>query len=529
MKIDLHKNPRSLLVGDLALFEAKSVNVHEQEAIASYILTQKWFGPIAKAHGLNTAALSDEGTPSRVAAELCWLTLQSAYDRIRETDKEPDWLKLLPLEAVRRLEKLWLIGDGPDQYKIVPILPHTGFGYVVLSDGLVEQIDEAFGLPRLNGVAQLGLIHDPTVSKDGWRQYPQSFRHTRYLHSLDVHAIATLIGKTVDLSEEQLLILRVATQSHDALTPAGGDSIKAIDNEAFDEDKHYPDLFKRPEWKKFRDGYGLSETELAKIILGQGLLGSILDVSDKLAYVGRDLEMFLRQNPAGQSAWENYGDVYDRITTILGDNHYPCSVWECTCLVNGELVFTDSERLADFLCMRALMFKILYNNASARFYEAGFAEEVVRDMYLRKVLTRNALVNMIDVDLSLVIGKELAVKYFYNEVNLSVAESPRVLQFETKLQAFNFERQLAAVEPETMTHYEFIKSASTSCLQTFKVLHDGYVVPFGQACPAQALDVASISGDSNPHKVFVYDLSALCKNAKLNKRLLRRRNTRIKE
>ena len=529
MKTNLHGNPRPLLAGDLALFEAKNVNAYEQEAIALYVLTQKWFEPIAQAHDLNTVALSDGGISSRVLSELCWLTLQNAYNRIRETDKEPDWLGLLPLEAVRRLEKLWLIGDGPDQYKIVPILPHTGVGYVVFSGGLVEQIDEAFGWHRLNGVAQLGLIHDPTVSKDGWRQYPQTFRHTRYLHSLDVHAIATLIGRMVDLPDEQLLMLRVAAQSHDALTPAGGDSIKAIDSDAFDEDGHYPDLFKRPEWKKFRDGYGLSETELAKIILGQGLLGSILDVSDKLAYVGRDLEKFLYQNPTGQSAWEDHGDVYDHITTILNDNHYPCSVWECTCLVNGELVFTDSERLADFLCMRALMFKILYNNASARFYEAGFVEEVARDMYLRKVLTRKALIAMTDIELSLVIGKELSVKYFCNEVDLSGDEAPKVLQFETKLQAFDFERQLAVAEPGTMTHYEFIKSASTSCLQTFKVLHNGHVVPFRQACPAYAFDIASISGDRNPHKVFVYDLSALCKNAELSKRLLQRRNTRIRE
>jgi len=526
MKINLHENPRPFVVEDLALFEARKVDPCKQHAIAKWILAQKWFKPVAKAHRIDSI-INNPACSDLAISEMCWMALQIDFDRIRENGKDPDWLEFLPLEAVRRLEHLWIVGDGPDQYKIVPSMAHVGIGYVVRFGGLVEEIDEVFGLHRLNGVAQLGLLHDPTILENGWRQYPMPFPQTRYVHSLDVHAIATLIGKMLDLSEEKLRTLRVAGQSHDALTPAGGDTTKGIDRKGFDEDVHYPDLFLREGWKELRSRYGLSEAELVQTILGKGLLGSILDVSDKLAYVGRDLDKFLGHNPTGQAAWENFGATYYRIVAILNQNPYPCSVWDCVELINGEMVFTNAERLADFLLMRSLMFKILYNNASARFYEAGFGEEVASVLYGQGVLTKKSLLAMTDIELSRVIGRELGIKEYYHGVNLTGTENPRVLEFETKRQALAFQRQLVLEEPRAMMHYELVRSPSTSCLQNFKVLHNGNVMAFKQACPQQAYDVVSIACDSKPHKVFVYDLSMLCGNVKLTRRLLQRRDARI--
>jgi len=528
MKINLHENPRPLRVGDMALFESKTVDHNEQDNLARWILTQEWFKPIAKAHRIDHLIRSNVELSERCAlAELCWVVLQSEHDQIRKQGNYPDWMRFLPLEASRRLEHLWVTGEGPDQYRIVPKVTYTGIGYVVFEGGLVEQTDEFFGLGRLNFVAQLGFLHDPTMTENGWRECPLPFPQTRYFHLLNTNAIATLIGTQVDLSEEKLRVLRVAAQSHDALTPAGGDSIKGVDRAAFDEDMHYPELFERRGWKEFRDAFELSEAELAKTILGEGLLGSILDASDKMAYVACDLSEFLMKNEFGRAAWQNFTGLYNRITRILAANPYPCSVWEYAAVADGELFFTDANRLADFLRIRALMFSILYNNASARFYEAGFTEEVVRDLYRRNVLTRELLLKMTDRLLVDVIGQELGVTNYRHEVSLDGSETPRVLRFKTKQEATAMERQLAVKEPHTMTHYEHVAPPSTKCLQTFKVLHEGKPKPFRLACPELAWDVEQISCDSHPHRVFAYDLGALCKNAELANRLLQGRNARI--
>jgi len=520
----LHANPRSFPIGDMVFFEGVTHDMATLDVSGKWLLSQEWFKPLLD--GKTFPDEPDNEGRGGFIGMACKDILKHALTDSRECGKDPDWLEFLPLELRRYLEYRWL-SEEADTYRNPGVIPHTGFGFSIFEEGLVEDTDRALGLTRLSGIRQLASLHGPIVTEQEWREYPTDFTHTRYSHSLDVCAIATLIGQRCGLSEKALVTLRIAAQSHDALTPAGGDSLKAIDPKAFDEDAHYPEIFLQAGWPKLRDKYGLDQSELVDIILGKGLRGRILDASDKLAYTGYDTAQFLSRNPSNGFAADNFATTYDRIADLLKANPYPCSVWECAEQKNGELVFTDEDRFADFLRLRAAMFKILYANAAARFMEAGLVAEVARVLYEDGVLTREKLLSMWDFQLFELMGRALGVDATSVMSIMPTSEDPRVETFRTFEGALSFEREIAKGEPKTMTHFEKAPRPSVSCLKKFKVLHGGKVLPFNQACPFHSWDIEQIFLERKPFRVFSYNLENICPSRRMKKRLLESRNKRI--
>jgi hypothetical protein len=521
---DLHKNPSPLRIGDIAFFESVIHDMATLDISGKWLLAQDWFKPLLD--GKTFPDDPDSEGRGGFIGMACKDILKHALTESRERGANPDWLEFLPLELRRYLEYRWLTEEA-DAYRNSGTIPHAGFGFTVFENGLVEDADNALELGRLSGIRQLASLHGPIVTEESWREYPMDFTHTRYSHSLDVCAMATLIGQRCGLSEHDFVTLRVAAQSHDALTPAGGDSLKAIDPGAFDEDAHYPEIFLRPGWPKLRGKYGLQQDELAKIILGNGLLGRILDASDKLAYTGYDTAQFLSQNPPNGFAADNFTTTYDRIVELLKANPYPCSVWECAEQKNGELVFTDAERFADFLRLRALMFKILYSNAAARFMEAGLVAEVAGILYQNKILTREKLLSMWDFQLFEIMGHAMGTDGSRVMSIMPTSEDPRVKTFRTFKESLAFEREIATNEPETMTHFEVAPKPSVGCHKKFKVVCCGKVLPFDRACPFHDWDIKQIFHDQMPYRVFIYNLANICPNKRMKKRLLESRNKRI--
>jgi len=490
-----------------------------------WLRRRKWFKPFREKD--NFGKLRHNQVTGRLLTPLYLLKMKGKYFDEKYGGREPDWVKSLPAEIVRYFDKEWAIEGAPNQSRIVPLLPFAGIGYVIFLDGLTEQTGEVFGLHRLMGIRQLASLHDPTLIGGKFRECPMPFMHTRYIHVLDTMALAILIGTRCGLDKNDLIHLRVAAETHDALTPAGGDSVKVVDFDGLDEDKRYPELFSSPGWPAFRDKYGLSEEKLAATILGKGLLGKILDLCDKLAYVGRDLWMFLGKNPPGHEASHLFQDEYDWVMHILKKDPYPCSVWSHTRIINNELVIIDKERLAKFLKLRALMFKILYNNASSRFFEAGFVAELAKVLYNDGTLTKKNLVEMRDEELFTIMENALGRPHQYLMSYTSHIEGPRVELFATAEQALQFERETAKTHPDTMTHLDVAPKPSTGCLHTFKVMEKGRAMPFADADPAMADVIGSIFVDPKPYHVFSYDLQKICPNQRLASQLLSSRNRRI--
>ena len=124
-----------------------------------------------------------------------------------------------------------LIGDVLDESILnSPSLTHAGFGYSVAEDSFIDRAINAFGLWRLNHVHQLGFLQDPDTTPED-RPFQPRFMHTRFLHSLDVAALAATIVYnnqaffTERPSYAKTMVLAALT--HDVLTPAGGDTTKS--------------------------------------------------------------------------------------------------------------------------------------------------------------------------------------------------------------------------------------------------------------------------------------------------------------
>lgn len=519
----LQKSCPCLQIGDIAFLGDKPYNERALNRSYARLAKEDWFQPLRRFHPCG--ALCD--TPNTQArAFSCREVLQAAYSQARKSPQKPDWLQFLSKDIRHLLDCNWLRVESP-VYKIIPKIAYTGVGMIVLPGGLIEAVDRTFGLGRLNRIHQLASLHSPVVTNKLVHEWPTKFDHTRYRHSLEVCAIATLIGYRCGLTPEEMVLLRVAAWSHDALTCAGGDSLKVIDPIAFDEDANYPLLFKLPRWPHLRDSYGLQEERLVEIILGKGLLGSILDTADKLAYIGTDTAQFLALNWEDGFAWETFTDTYSRIQALLRTNPYPCSVWECAERRGDELVFTDGNRLANFLCLRACMFKILYANASSRFMEAGLVAELAKILYHDGVLTKDNLLTMDDTWLFGVFNRALGSDIVWDPVSTIDHTKARVELFETFQEALEFEQKVAKEQPGTMTGFEKAPPSPNKCLNTFKVVKNRKVVPFSQACSDETKDICQISHEPKPYRVFVYELSSICPNTTLRRRLLAARNKRI--
>lgn len=441
-------------VGDIAYFKAGPPKYDKKTWLTEgkfwlKLANEQWFQPLAKEQLQGIPISQDYST---LVAGICVDVLKNAFFQARHEHIKPDWLERLPLELRHFLDCQWLTIET-DAYAIIPHTMHTGFGFVILEGGLVERVTRALGLERLANVRQLAFLTSPTVSNGVVNEYPLSFDHSRYLHSLEVYAIATLIGLRCNLTPEELILLQVAALSHDVLTPAGGDVTKLIDSAAFDEDANYHEIFKWPGWLMLRNRYGLCEEKLTQTILGEGLLGAILDAADKLAYTARDSWEFLRRNHPRGFARKMFAE-YEQIRSILRANPYPCSLWENTQRLGGKLVFTNENRLTNFIRLRALMFKILYANASARFVEAGFVAAVIKILHNDGVLTREALLSMEDMELFGMLNKATGDYGTFCPFHVISQTNAQVKTFSTRQEALDFERRIAKVEPQTMTQFE---------------------------------------------------------------------------
>ncbi|MFA6536647.1 MAG: hypothetical protein WC250_00750 [Candidatus Paceibacterota bacterium] len=323
--------------------------------------------------------------------------LQSAYERQRlESQVEPAWLRSLEPAIKRSLQFDWLIGEGTDPLAIVPRLDHAGFGYIISDEGLIADTSHALRLFRLQGIKQLALLHDPVLRENNREVGAMPFDHTRWLHVLTASAMATLIiGNNPTLKPISNLI-RVAALSHDALTPAGGDTTKLIDPDLFDEDKHFPDLFELPDWPSLRDRYYLDEAELYQTIQGEGVAGQVLDVVDKLSYTNHDLYAYLgrsvvRFTERKELDSESYSAGFFQILDHATAHRNICGVWDSVRIVGGDVVFSSPERLANFLKLRVMMFRQLYHNPVSRFLEYLVSKAITKAMFLDGFVTREEL------------------------------------------------------------------------------------------------------------------------------------------
>jgi HD superfamily phosphohydrolase len=370
------------------------------------LLPEQHAYPYEEYRALCEGEMIDEGESMIATAAVGIFNIVDKYqlDRYRQR-REPRWIHKYPV-SIRTQARYNYTIHNEDPLAIMNAFPNTGISYMITEDGLCEDLEQMFKLRRLQGIRQLGFLQAPWFSSLKYES-PLA-EHNRLMHSYDVMTIATLIAYNNNLPKGLFNTLRAAAMTHDMGTPAGGDSVKLIDLEALDEDHNYARLLAQfPERKRLWRKYRISERRLIATVQGKGLLGQLLDIADKIAYVARDLwacDPFIQY---AQKQLEQYG-----LRTLLSLLHRypnPCSLWDSVVVENGQVMITNPAALTAFLKIRTLLFRELYYHPHARFGEYLISRLLVKSLYVQGKLTRDQLLKMRDDELQRILNAEYPV------------------------------------------------------------------------------------------------------------------------
>lgn len=434
----------------------------------------------------------------RVYPHFASSALFDQYSRFRqEHGDEPAWIIEAGAATQRLMRFDWQIRDEEDNlYFALPNIPLTGVRCVIKEGGLTEDVVTAFSVMRLEGIKQLGGLHDPII-KSRFPLIGLDFWHTRLCHVLDVSVISSLILWNNSASDREMQNGRTAALSHDVLTPAGGDTTKLVDPDGFDEDLHFPEFLDATEWRELAEKYGLSRETLVDTVQGRGVLGKVLDLADKISYVGRDAFVYLmRFDPKSQIGYGPHYrlDEVKDMREILARRKNPCDIWDVVRITGEQVYVDDPNRLADFLILRALLFKGLYYHPGARFVEYGLKKFIMSELYQAGIITREWLLTHVDHELDWFLGELFGVPYFHGFAGLFY--DPVVESFLTREEA---EREMEAVK--SLGRFAFVENIvqRTSSGGSILTMYDGKVMPFEEAMPGQH---ALISATIRPEKPF---------------------------
>ncbi len=450
-------------------------------------------------------------TPSGFLVELA---LKKAYSwHMANNLQEPQWMKCLNASFKREIRVLHEIQEHST---IVPLLPFAGFGYMVEEDGLIEDIIQVFGIRRLSAIRQLAFLRDPAIRENNPNVMAQPFNHTRFVHSLDVLAVMGLLihnNRYAPVNGKKLWDYRhyafIAAVSHDTLTPAGGDTMKALDFEAFDEDKQYHTLFKKEGWSRIRDKYKLDEELLYATVQGKGVLGQMLDIADKIAYTSRDVWEFW--NTLHIQNMENPVELsYDlmEIGNEIEDNPLITSLWQHAIVKDEKIVFDNIEAVTNFLRLRARMFKGVYANPTSRFPEYLVSQFIGKKMYEQGILTKEFLLSKTDWELESCISEFVEIPDFTHTILNHI-------RVEVSLFATNKDALLAQAKLNgSISFIEKCESRTKSGVDSFLALKDDRIMTVREAAPFQTEVITSILKEDTSYRLYKLNLSMLTEEVK---------------
>jgi len=433
---------------------------------------------------------------------------ESYLTQKRAKGRDPSWFRKAP-EKLRRVCSLKdiFLRIWPDSIPVLKPLKFAGiFRALFQEEGLFYKVDGRLRVHlHLLFRSQLANLTDPIKYAGSQKSDPLPYTHNRYDHTCWAYVILLLILYNVrkHLSRYQRRHGRVAVVVHDRQTPAGGDGTKAINPTAFDEELNVEELFRGWEWEILKKELGLSKKSIIDAVRGKGVLGVLLDIADKIAYVCRDSEEFLaRYIP------ESLGRCAKGFAAIkaITDSHPDIgALWDSVTIINDQVVFEDAERLYNFLKLRALLFKYLYNNPGARSLEAIVANCIIRYMLTSGKVSKEKLIDMPDTHYFRLIEDFIGVRYAMGNPRNIGQFSYRV--FGTLKEALQKESELMP-EKKTITAIEVLSKANPATDFLVKT-KTGEIKPFGEACPEKAREIRRIIG--RREKVFLF----IAKNVKI--------------
>ncbi|MDD5144860.1 MAG: hypothetical protein PHW72_01935 [Candidatus Pacebacteria bacterium] len=278
--------------------------------------------------------------------------------------------------------------EDPMGYVWLPF-SSTDFYVEIDEEGIYHDLCNESAFLRLFGISQLGYLVSPRPQDlpNGECIYylkPQ-FHHTRGTHSLQVAILMDVILARNGFKERAPRIL--AAGCHDIGTPAGGDSVKRADPKNLDEEANFSYVMQRRGLaRKWRKKYGFCLAEAQRMVNGFGPYGHLLDIIDKIAYTAVDCMYVGRERP-------------EKIMNFCLKHPLVMDVWQdIKYSPEHGFVFSDPERMYDFLLLRAYEFQEFLYNPYSRGMDL-YLKSKVQPLYDKGILTKEQLLRLTDFQL----------------------------------------------------------------------------------------------------------------------------------
>lgn len=418
------------------------------------------------------------------------ILLDSYSKYFEENKKEPEWIKGLPDVCKKFVRRMHMIREYDDPLGIVPEVPFSGIGYIVSEGGITEKTISTFNLQRLSHIAQLAKLTDPAVRDKDSETYIQEFNHRRGIHVWNVRVFMELMTARNNFDTQATNTAVVAALTHDMYTPAGGDSVKRADPARFDEDERYSEILQNPEYVKFLQDNKINPQFLVDTVQGKTYLSVFLDMADKISYLGLDAEAYIRRY--GELGPKNYPS--NEVSQILEKNPEICNLWDSVTLVSDKVVIKDPKRLANFLKLRALMFRDLYGHPGARFMEGLVGNVIMPYLIKKKSVDPERLFKSVDIHIDGMVASIVDERYALSEARVEVFSSAEEAE---KAKEGLKEDGVKVYFLENLTH-----QTSTGA-KFFVPSKDGKEpVPFAEAFPDETKELEDIMKPKYPFRLY---------------------------
>ena len=366
-------------------------------------------------------------------------------------------------------------------------LPYTnGVAWFEGSEGIAHQQSWVTGLSRLSNIKQLSLLGYPVGQ--GLHQFSMEFNHTRLVHTYDVYAIGMIIAHNLGIRGKDFTALRLSLLNHDLFTPACGDLMKFVDRVKYDEDERLSQLLEDDHWIQMCRQLGINANEPIRIAQEKdGVLCTIRDFADTLAYVARDLFMFQGMYPAQLSSW--YEEPFDQMLEAelrgIESGPTPFDLWQHVHRgENDNLVFDDSDKLHKFLFARACLFRLLYYHRQTRHVEYIIGIRMMKILLNREILKEEDFFGHWGSD-STVLSK-VQEETGYSPSGLHDGTLGKTHAFENIEHARTYIGKIVKHNPNVCGLIYTWPSATKSKVGLWSVYKDGKESPFNVAHPEKA-------------------------------------------
>lgn len=316
-------------------------------------------------------------------------------------------------------------------------LPYSDFRRWVPEDSIYEEAQQQIpALGRLQHIKALSFLS--YLGPKSKEAYFTGFTHTRLDHVLTVALITEEILKRNGFPQDQINLGIITSLLHDIATPAYGDAVKQIDPQNLHEENYWWEVLDK-KGKDFVSQFGTRDT-LDGIIKNQGLLGQILDISDRITYTMKDLAGVQRTpSLVGPDPHPRDLDYLIALYPKIGNIYQDVGVDQ----KKQTVFFNNPDNLAAFLYLRAHLHQNLYLHPTNQARDL-FIAKAVSQLYSvdgPSILSPARLRQMKDEDLMEVIASRY--KKFQVPIHLILTNwSPEFKKFYSIAEAKNEEKKL---------------------------------------------------------------------------------------